>query len=292
MLRAGVWAVGLAVLPWVYFPLRFRANPPYNVAGHYNAAGEFQPLDLTTLAGVWEHVSGGRFRSLYGAALDAGPVAALFAENLLWVGVVLVVVGWLAMFEQSPRGLLLWLIAFVPVFTFYATYAAADRSTMLGPGHLLLAVPVAYGWQALAGTLPRPGRALVLALIPLVLVSANLPIIYLRRGNAVQAQAANTLAALPPRSVALGRWEHATPLQYWQLVEGQRPDVTVYNLFLFSDADFTAYLRQSVPAGSRPVVLLSPRGNSPAQQAFIRQRLHLTPVEGAPWALRVQRIRP
>ena len=47
---------------------------------------------------------------------------------------------------------------------------------------------------------------------------------------------------LPANATVVGRWTDIVGLEYLQIVEGQRYDLHLYNLFYIDDIDFVAYL--------------------------------------------------
>jgi hypothetical protein len=53
----------------------------------------------------------------------------------------------------------------------------------------------------------------------------------------------------------LGWWASAPPLQYQQIVEGQRPDVTIINRFLIGADEMYALIDQSL-ASRKPVYVM------------------------------------
>ena len=57
--------------------------------------------------------------------------------------------------------------------------------------------------------------------------------------------------------MALGYWADVTPLQYMHFVEKQRPDVHIYNLFLFPPNDFHQYMDYVSEGRDGPIVFVT-----------------------------------
>lgn len=281
VLLAVLLALVIIVLPLVYFPLRMDAA--YSAAGYYDSAGVFQRVNLRTVAGVWWHLRGAAFADLYfagGVIPSWGALRELlvvFGSNFLWVGAAVMLVGWLAMIERARRVLTAWAVLFAPFVYFYATYGAADKLTMLAPGHVLLAVPLAYGLRALLAGVGGRWRLFVVALAVVTVVGINGAVMWSQRDDPTLEQAAHTLANLPPDAVVFGRWGDVVPLQYLHIVGGQRPDVRLVNLFFFPPDHFAAYMR-TPPAP--PVVFLHAGGDDTPLDHFIADNLPLTPLPG------------
>jgi hypothetical protein len=62
------------------------------------------------------------------------------------------------------------------------------------------------------------------------------------------------LSLAQPDAIVLGWWTSAPPLQYLQIVEGQRPDVLVINRFLIEADEMYALINGSL--GHKPVYVM------------------------------------
>ena len=77
----------------------------------------------------------------------------------------------------------------------------------------------------------------------------------------VRQRAEAIMSNLPEDAVVFTHWWDTTTLQYLQIVEEQRPDVSLYNLFLAERTSTTPMLIQSlVTEGNRPVIFLADYG--------------------------------
>ncbi|MBI1259324.1 MAG: DUF2723 domain-containing protein [Chloroflexi bacterium] len=262
-LLAGALAIVIFVLPLIYFPIRYQSNPVFNAAGVYNASGAFIPVNLTTLDGIWWLVSGKMFNSLF---FSEGIIPTLpqitdtfnlFWGNFLIFGAIFGLLGLGWMFRQRRRLLIVWAGFFVPYVYFYTTYGAVDRDTMFGPALFAWTLPFVFGLEWLTREFAPRWRAalvLVLVLVPLLI---NFPLVNASRDTSNYQHGETMSQRLPTNAVVMGNWLDIITLQYLQLVEGQRPDLTLYNTFYFPIEPFDQFIRQTMSDGQRPVVLLN-----------------------------------
>jgi 4-amino-4-deoxy-L-arabinose transferase-like glycosyltransferase len=255
---------GLSV--YAYLPLRYLAAPAFNYAGHYDAAGHFVPLDLTRLENLWWLVSGQGFRELMLGYTPAETVAELGATiHRLWaaflgVGLLPGLLGAWAQGHRRPQYLLLFGLAFVANVAFYTTYRVVDKAAMFVPAYLIWAVWIAEGWAWIIGWLraqpagaksPSPAWAWALTLLATVALLVNGPLLNVRDDTRARDRAEAILEAAEPQAIVFGWWTSAPPMQYLQIVEGQRPDVLVINRYLIGAQEMYTLIDQSL--GSRPV---------------------------------------
>ena len=176
---------------------------------------------------------------------------------------------------------LLWLLAFLPYTYFYTTYGAPDRAFMLGPVYLLLALPMAYGLAALGSWLcanGRPHARVLILLVPLLMTLYSLRTLGARMGDDVRGESAAVMAALPEDALVFGVWGDVVTLEYLQILEGQRPDLTLRNLFFFeSESGVLGHIaRQQASNPARPLVFLSdlvPTGLDPRRYTIFPLRV-------------------
>ncbi|MBN1964162.1 MAG: hypothetical protein JW910_05925, partial [Anaerolineae bacterium] len=257
----------------LYFPLRFHADPALNLAGSYDAAGSFVPRDLATPEGVVWMISGRQFGGLFfaeGVLPTAGQLVellVLFAGNWLGFGVVIGLYGLFVLWRGSSppsewgrgnatcragwgRGLLWgWIALFAPYTLFYATYGAGDRQLMFGPSLLLWTVPLAVGLREIIRQMAPRWRVAVLVILPALALAVNFPLLDLSGDFSVRERSALFMQAVPQEAVVFARWHDITPLEYLHTVEGVRPDLRLYNLFLFPTETLRPYLQSLIAAG-------------------------------------------
>jgi hypothetical protein len=266
----GPFVAGLAV--YVYLPLRYLAEPPFNYAGSYNAAGHFVPLDLTQPANLWWLISG---RGFQGLMFDYGPTEILSESgqaiyrlwgNFLGIGLLPGFVGIWAQRRRSPQHLWLFGLLFLANMIFFVNYRVVDKETMFGVAYLVWAVWIGEGLAWLirwiqARRIPHRSRmaarqrapvwAWGLVALALVALVVNAPLVNIRTDTRARDRADFALSQARPGAIIFGWWTSAPPMHYLQLVEGRRPDVLIINRFLIGADDMYKLIDTSL--GERPV---------------------------------------
>ena len=278
-----VWLAGLLALLagasiFLLLPLRYTAAPAFNYAGRYDATGAFIPVDLTTIEGIWWLLSGKTFSGqMFAYRLnELWPQVAHFGRQL-WaaffaIGLTPALLGIVHLARPNRpqtnrplphRPLLgLLLLAFLANTIFYVNYRVVDKSTMFLPAFVVWAIWLAVGYHVLINwledtrTRARPllygiiGGAVLLALL------WNWTRVDLSHDWSTREQSEAILQQVQEDAIIFGWWETAPALQYLQLVEGRRPDVTIINRFLISGPDMAQLIRSQL--GRRPVYINNP----------------------------------
>jgi hypothetical protein len=245
----------------LYFPIRGSAHPEFNKIGFYDSQGEFHNFDYRTPQGILRATSAEQFRYLFfmngyvpnSVQLSLG--LSWLARNYSVFGILLGVVGGVYLFRQR-RGLFLgWMALALPYTYFYLCYGAIDRDTMFGPTYLALAVFIAFGLQRVSRVISASLRSAVLVGLPLLALVSNFSAVNLSGNYSTRAYAETVLQALPPNAVVAGYWADITPLQYLPFVENQRPDVKIYDLFMFKPNEFHLYLDKLSESEHIPIIV-------------------------------------
>ena len=153
---------GLSI--YLYLPLLYLTQPAFNYAGHYDGAGRFVPVDLTTLSGLWWVVSGRVFAgqmlaySGWGLVAEYGHFLAELWRAFLVVGVGPGVVGAVVLARRKPATGLALALMFVVTVGFYVDYRVVDKDTMFLGAYLVFALWVGVGYQWLEELLGPSGR--------------------------------------------------------------------------------------------------------------------------------------
>jgi hypothetical protein len=251
---AGVLA--LSLLPYLYLPLAFMAKPAFDVAGHFDATGTFQPVNLGTWQGMLWMLSGRQFAgAIFGSPLGALPGQVFELLRWWWgtyfgLGAVLGAAG-LKAFQARSRSFFRLAAAIALLHAaFFVTYAVGDRDSMFVPVYLLWAIPLAFGIEWLAGRLASvPARRGLFALLALGIAggaAANYRLLDLSADQRPRDWAVNMLQRLPANATLLTRWDFSGPVRYEQLLEGMRPDVRVIDTFLMAPADLRRFVQATV----------------------------------------------
>ena len=208
-------------------------------------------------------VSAEQFRYLffrYGYFPNADQVMNVLSwlwRTYLGFGVILGLIGGVYLFKKR-RGLLAgWIALTLPYTYFFTCYGAVDRDTMFGPTYLAWAVLLAFGLRTLFSGAPDLLRLSVTVGLPLMALVTNFSAVDRSTDVSVRTHAEDVLHSLPPNAVVAGYWADITPLQYLQFVENLRPDVKIYDLFMFRPSTFRSYVRRLSQSERRPLFLLN-----------------------------------
>ncbi len=275
LLQLRTWAIGtgavlLGSTIFLLLPVRYAGQPIFNYAGQYDATGVFQPANLQTLDGVWWLITGQTFAGqMFGYRwADVWSQAADFGMQL-WraffaIGVGPGVVGALVLLRRDWRSGGLLLLLFLANAIFYINYRVIDKNTMFLPAYLIFTLWVGVGYQLLLGWTAQQERPFPsLKLIRYVMIGAvvlaagfNWRLVDLSDDWSTREQAETILSLVEPEAMVFGWWDTAPSIQYLQLVEGERPDVTVINRFLISPEDMNRLILTEI--NRRPVYINNP----------------------------------
>ncbi len=260
--------VGAAV--YVLIPWRYGQNPSFNYAGQYDATGAFVSVDLRTWAGFWWLVSGQAFAGqMFGYRLGelAAQVAGFGAQ--LWlaffaIGIGPGLLGAVVLWRRDRRLGGMLLLMFLANAVFYINYRVVDKVSMYLPAYLVWALWAGVGYQAMldgvratavAQRWERLLRGVMVAAVLLAL-AWNWARVDLSHDWSTREQSAAILQRVQPNALIFGWWDTVPAVQYLQLVEGQRPDVTAINRFLISGPDMNQLILREL--GRRPIYIDNP----------------------------------
>ncbi|HEY1011099.1 MAG TPA: DUF2723 domain-containing protein [Herpetosiphonaceae bacterium] len=262
-LAGGLLGLAGGLLPYLYLPLRHAAAPAFNYAGSYDASGAFTAIDLRSAGGLWWLVSG---RAFAGQMLGYGDSSfwgeALHFGGQLWrsffgIGIGPGLLGAALLLRRSWRLGGMLLLMFLGNAIFYIDYRVLDKDTMFLPNYAVWAVWLAVGYQWLIDWLGAPAsqRALRAGLIGCALLACawNWRLVDLSDDWSARERGEAVLAEAAPGALVLGWWDTVPVVEYLQLVEGRRPDVTAINRFLVAPDALEPLIRRS--AAARPVYI-------------------------------------
>jgi 4-amino-4-deoxy-L-arabinose transferase-like glycosyltransferase len=271
--RRAIWLVvpagiALGLLPYLYIPLAYAAGPSYVWSDFYGEASR----NLTSLGGFWWLVSAAPFHTLVGHFglsewLPAlGDYGGWLTRGFLGVGVALGLVGIWQQARTARRELILLAGIFLPQVLFYTSYAAIDREFMFLPSYLVWALWAAVGIVVVGRMLGMAARDVKLParvwaaalLLPLVALVMNYSLVDLSSDRRTREDATQFLALAEPGAMIVGRWIDVAPMEYLQVVEGQRQDVTLIHRGTLDRAGLLDLARRNV--GERPFYLVGPPG--------------------------------
>lgn len=227
--------LGCAV--YLYLPWRHLAETPMNYARDY------WHINLASWDGFWWMVTGRMFESLFfGVPTEQLPTESVTYLHRLWgnfmgLGLVLAVVGFLVEWRKRPILNLSLLLMFLAHVAFFLTYRVADKDLMFLPAYLICAVWAGLGATFLAQQLHQRAPAeyhllapTLLLLLPLTSLLVNYRYADLSHDYSAREEGERIFAGIADEAIFLGSWRDVPILEYLQLVEGQRRDVTLINL--------------------------------------------------------------
>ena len=234
-------ASGAAV--YLYLPLR-SAVAPMNFA---RALG----VDVGTWKGFWWMITCRMFATQLFAlgprqwAGELGKYVHYLWSNFTGLGCALGVIG---LVDDGPRRRQLHLalgLMFAGHLGFMLTYGVGDKDEMLVPTYLIWSLWIACGAAALGRYLGRWTQAGMAAAGGLLLLMSSYSLVAnWRYADISDDWSARTrgeviFRALPPGAMYVGTWADVPILEYLQLVEAQRPDVQLVNLFFVPVKDLS-----------------------------------------------------
>lgn len=252
----------LSLLPLLYFPWRAAAHTPFIYAGEYDTAGIFHPLDLTSPPTLLWYLSGRQFsglifahtRNLPDFLREMGKFMHQLWAAFLGIGLPLGVWGLWRLWQREGRLAAGLVLVALPHTLFFVTYGAPDKDTMFLPVLLVWALCLALGLEQvrLAWGTAGPWGAWVLLILPLMLVLVNFSYADVSQVWNHRDIAQARLAQAAPESIYIAAWGDAVAMHYLQLVDGERRDVTVVNVF-FAPRDTLAGMVDQATASGRSV---------------------------------------
>jgi len=234
-----LFLVGLS--PFAYLSLRASADPAIDYSRVYSG------IDLTKFSGLWWMISGKAYRFFAFAYTwqelpgELSRFGFYLWRNYLGFGVILGAVGIVQLWRKNwswTTGLLLMFAANV---IFFVNYRVIDKDTMFLPAYLVWGVFLAEGISVLRGWIERTlnlglsgiwQKNIGLAL-PVMCILLALPLnwrwVDLSKADNYTVFAKEMMSVSEPDSVIVAPWSSAVVLEYYQVVEGQRPDLTIVN---------------------------------------------------------------
>lgn len=259
---------GLAI--YLLIPARFGQNPIFNYAGHYDVTGAFVPVNLRNWPGFWWLVSGRAFSGqMFGYQwAELGPEIAGFGAQLwfafLAIGVGPGLWGMTILLRRDRRLGIMLLLFFLANAIFYINYRVVDKASMYLPAYLVWALWLGAGYQAILDQVSETNAnprwiwlpRLVMAGTVILALYWNWSRVDLSDDWSTREQSEAILEQVQPNAIIFGWWDTVPAVQYLQLVEGQRPDVTLINRFLIDGEDMRRLILNQL--GQRPIYLDSP----------------------------------
>jgi hypothetical protein len=209
---------------------------------------DYYNIDLSTLSGLYWMISGrayGFFAFGYdvqGYVREIVDAFILVSKNFTPLGTLLGVMGAVKILREYQREGTALALAFFLNILFFAGYAVADKDTMFLPAFGIWALWIGVGTYAITSKISEihtlhPKERLTIhwvfstALLVSVLIVGTANLRWLNKSSSYgpDLYARRVLATLPENAFVIGRWSSAVILEYYQYVEGLRPDVHIFN---------------------------------------------------------------
>ena len=252
------------LLLYLYLPIRYLADPPLNYAKMYF------DVDLTTPGGLWSWITAEMFRP-YMVAHDGLAILDETVRYFTWLwtnflgaGVFIGIIGLGQMLRRDARQFAFFGLLYAAYTLFFINYRVVDKDRMFSLSYLVWAIWLAYGARALndwigATRAKQPrlnpplrkgsegwGSALI-ALLALIALVLNYPFADQSSNRMASEFAGQLLQNARPAAFVVTEWTWATPLEYYQIVENRRPDVTVFDRGLAGLAVWNRLRQQGIP---------------------------------------------
>ena len=253
-----MFIAGLTI--YFYLPLRDMANPQLNYVRSYDG------IDLKTQYGIWWMISGQAYRFFaFGYDLAGYLKEIISTGHRLWrnytgVGVILGFIGAFFLVRQRQRFAIGMIISLVMVYGFYSGYAVADKGTMFLPVYVLWAILIAVGAHnsykfAREFSIIWPNGTLKLGIlvqgtlagIAIMACWANWRWVDMSNTYGPELFGRQVLNTVSLDALVIGPWSSAVILEYFQEVEGLRPDVTIFNRSRYEVAEYHKLWAAGIP---------------------------------------------
>lgn len=267
----------LPLAVYLYLPLRYLAEAAPYVMSYYTAEGTLVRTDTTTLEGMWQVLTArqfaGFFRAYEGPAYwdQLGQLMFSVYANFLGAGLALGMLGVLRNFLVDKHRLIFFGLIFLANVLFFADYGAIDKYFMFVTGYAVWTIWIAEGifliFSSAENTLPAAWSASLRKitgerfspigwqtcslLLPAAALWVNFSYADLSSFTHMRDTYPRVMEAFEPNALVLAWWADVTPMQYYQQVEGLRPDIQLVDRWLISAEDEIKLIDNSLP--HRPV---------------------------------------
>jgi hypothetical protein len=231
----------LGLLVYAYIPIRANSNAPLNYIKEYYA------IDVTTFRGLVWMISGKAYHffafGYHGAEILQQLVKSIesFWRNFMGVGFLVGILGIIVSFRKDWKIGLACLLIFLGNFCFYINYRVLDKDTMFLPAYTTFTVFIAFGLDfldhslhqiSIDGDLFKP----ILHAYPIFWSGMSVLALALNwqwtdMSNALGAVTYSNMImqSVEQDSTIIASWSPAVVLEYFQIVEGKRTDLQIYN---------------------------------------------------------------
>lgn len=248
-----------AMLLYLYLPLRAHAGLSLNYLEEYYS------VDVTTLSGFLWMVSGKAYQffafgyplSEMGRELWNG--LELLWRNFMGVGALFAFLGLVVSMKKNWKNGTAFLLLFLGNFVFYINYRVMDKDTMFLPAFLAAAIFTGFGLAFVndficeintSANLKKLADSLQLVFwIGMILMSLifNWQWADMSQTLGPETYCLTIMNSAEKNSTIIASWSPAVVLEYFQVVEGRRPDLHIYNQSRREVARYYQYWSTGMP---------------------------------------------
>jgi hypothetical protein len=257
---------------YLYLPWRYGFQPAFNYAGHYQATGVFEPVNLRTPAGLWWLVSGrafaGEMLAYQGHELwqEISHFGQQLGQTFFAIGLGPGLLGLVVLLRRDWRLGSMLLLMFGCSAGFYIDYRVVDKDTMFLPAYLVWALWAGVGYQWLLTWVQQvdekePGSTskeiwllrFLMTGVVMGVMAWNWQLVDQSADWSTRLRGEKILGQVEPNALIFDWWDTVPIIQYLQLVEGQRPDVQAINRFLIDPQAMQRLIQREI--AHRPIYI-------------------------------------
>jgi hypothetical protein len=226
---------------YVYLPIRASAHPLIDYTQFYPG------IDISTISGFWWLISGKAYLSFaFGYSWPELPAEILRFANYLWrnffgIGVVFGLVGFISLCRKNIIFAVGVFFMFLANIVFFINYRVMDKDTMFLPAYLIWTIFIAVGLELIEKKIDhlvssmkfrvcyKKLTAALQILLVIMCLCLNWRWVDMSQATGYSSFAKALLADAAPDSIIIAPWSSAVVLEYYQVVEGARPDLRIIN---------------------------------------------------------------
>ena len=241
------FALGMSL--YLYLPFRARLQPPMN----WGYAAEIDRL-------LW-HMSGKQYRNWMFSSFDSAEKQLTYFFNHFhvefnWVIIGVLLFGTWQCFKLSREVFWFLVVGFVSCLFYSVNYDIHDIDSYFLLAYIMSGIFIFFGVHAIADTARRGTKKSTLFVVALALFTLPGLQLYLNRSEVDESDDSlvadythNVLSSVQPNAVILSyQWDYfVAPVQYYQLVRKERPDVVVIDKELLRRSWYFIQLKSRFP---------------------------------------------
>ncbi len=243
---------------YLYLPIRSSAHPLIDYTLFY------PDIDISTASGLWWLISGkAYFNFAFGYTWLELPAEILRFTSYLWrnflgIGVIFGLVGLVSLSRKNINFSVGIFLMFFGNIVFFINYRVMDKDTMFLAAYLIWAIFIAVGLEAIEQKLNHLVSPMKLGiwykrvaaasqiLFVIMGLCLNWGWVDMSQATGYSSFAESLLANAVPDSVIIAPWSSAVVLEYYQVVEGARPDLKIINRSRLEVAKYYGFSEQGL----------------------------------------------